>query len=70
MTATTDRRCPICQRPAAPPGERSPRPFCSSRCQMVDLGRWLHEAYVVSEPLDDAALSDAGRPRRDDDDES
>lgn len=70
MTAPTERRCPICQRPAAPPGERSPAPFCSPRCQMVDLGRWLNEAYVISEPIDDAELAGAGRPREGDDDES
>lgn len=57
MTAPTERRCPICQRPAAPPGERSPAPFCSPRCQMVDLGRWLNEAYVISEPVE---LEDPG----------
>ncbi len=27
------------------------RPFCSERCKMVDLGRWLNEEYRVSEPL-------------------
>lgn len=27
-------------------------PFCSSRCQLVDLGRWFAEDYKISEPLD------------------
>lgn len=26
-------------------------PFCSRRCKLVDLGKWLNEEYVVSEPL-------------------
>ncbi len=26
-------------------------PFCSARCQMIDLGKWLGEEYRVSEPL-------------------
>lgn len=26
-------------------------PFCSGRCKMVDLGKWLGEEYVISEPL-------------------
>lgn len=26
-------------------------PFCSKRCQMVDLGRWFGEDYRISEPL-------------------
>lgn len=31
-------------------------PFCSTRCQQIDLGRWLDEAYglpVESGPEDD-----------------
>ena len=57
-------RCPICDRPAAPrrdkaqdgPGfpasaERQGNPtfpFCSPRCKLVDLGKWLSEDYRVS----------------------
>lgn len=26
------------------------RPFCSQRCKLVDLGRWLDGTYRVSEP--------------------
>ena len=26
-------------------------PFCSARCKMVDLGKWLGEEYKISEPL-------------------
>ena len=26
-------------------------PFCSERCKLVDLGRWLGEEYRISEPL-------------------
>jgi uncharacterized protein len=29
------------------------RPFCSERCKMADLGRWLNGDYrVASEPVD------------------
>ncbi|MBM3541338.1 MAG: DNA gyrase inhibitor YacG [Alphaproteobacteria bacterium] len=35
--------CPICGRPT----ERRHKPFCSPRCQDVDLARWLTGAYVV-----------------------
>jgi endogenous inhibitor of DNA gyrase (YacG/DUF329 family) len=38
-------RCPTCGKPSAPSGEV--RPFCSVRCQQVDLGRWLRGDYVV-----------------------
>jgi hypothetical protein len=26
-------------------------PFCSKRCKLVDLGKWLGEEHRVSEPL-------------------
>ena len=34
-------RCPACGAPA----KHRFRPFCSKRCQDVDLGRWLRGAY-------------------------
>jgi uncharacterized protein len=35
--------CPICGKPAA----ARFRPFCSARCRLVDLGRWLDGGYRV-----------------------
>jgi endogenous inhibitor of DNA gyrase (YacG/DUF329 family) len=26
-------------------------PFCSDRCKMVDLGKWLGEEYRIASPL-------------------
>ena len=26
-------------------------PFCSHRCKLVDLGKWLGEEHTISEPL-------------------
>lgn len=56
-------RCPICDTPLDPPdGGRAPRsapgvrPFCSARCQLVDLSKWLGEEYRVAGP----ALGDGG----------
>ncbi len=39
--------CPICQRQMEGQGpEEWPQfPFCSQRCRLVDLGRWLKEDY-------------------------
>jgi uncharacterized protein len=38
--------CSICQREFLP--EESPAmPFCSERCRLIDLGRWLDESYGV-----------------------
>jgi hypothetical protein len=37
------------------------RPFCSERCKMADLGRWLSEDYRVPD--------DAGPPSGDQDED-
>lgn len=39
--------CPICHGVTSFSVENRHRPFCSARCQMVDLGNWLGERYVV-----------------------
>ncbi len=33
------------------------RPFCSERCKLVDLGRWLDGTYSVSEPISPTDLN-------------
>jgi uncharacterized protein len=35
------RRCPICGEPVT----TEHRPFCSARCKLIDLGRWLDGNY-------------------------
>jgi uncharacterized protein len=37
-------RCVYCRKRPADPAWR---PFCSERCKMADLGRWLGEEYRV-----------------------
>jgi uncharacterized protein len=37
--------CPICKGPVPEDGEA--RPFCSSRCRLIDLGNWLGGRYRV-----------------------
>jgi len=45
--------CPQCKKTIADaPDDHPPRPFCSAKCKLVDLGNWLNEAYRVSEPID------------------
>ena len=42
--------CPICGKPAE--FDASPIGFfCSARCKLIDLGKWLGEDYRISEPL-------------------
>jgi endogenous inhibitor of DNA gyrase (YacG/DUF329 family) len=64
-------RCPTCASVTSW-AENPHRPFCSSRCRLIDLGRWLDERYRVEgdERLDDDAApeppraSDVGSPGR------
>jgi endogenous inhibitor of DNA gyrase (YacG/DUF329 family) len=39
-------RCPICEREFER-GDSPAVPFCSERCRLVDLGRWLGEGYAM-----------------------
>ena len=49
------RPCPICGNPAD--SATSPDfPFCSERCQLLDLGNWSAERYVISEPAFDETM--------------
>ena len=39
----TEVKCPTCGKPVLW-SEQSPfRPFCSKRCQLIDLGEWANE---------------------------
>ena len=47
-------KCPICgkdvkfyEKEKLPPNF----PFCSQRCKLIDLGKWLDEEYRISEPI-------------------
>ena len=63
MAPTVDR-CPICAQPLSRPGaEPKALPFCSNRCRMVDLGRWLGEGYAVPVPPAEDGGSDREPPR-------
>lgn len=43
MATPEPRPCPICGKPAVP----RHLPFCSARCAMIDLGRWLKGDYRI-----------------------
>ena len=40
-------RCPICGKEVASDNQNAPKPFCSNRCQMIDMKRWLNEEYLI-----------------------
>jgi hypothetical protein len=45
-TAPNGPRCPVCGKPSV----AATRPFCSTRCADVDLGRWLTGQYRIPGP--------------------
>jgi endogenous inhibitor of DNA gyrase (YacG/DUF329 family) len=55
--------CPTCGKPAQ--WQDNPaRPFCSERCKLIDLGRWVDEEYrVPSEPVNTEELHPEEQPR-------
>jgi endogenous inhibitor of DNA gyrase (YacG/DUF329 family) len=58
--------CPTCRRPVSKDPARPSKlfPFCSERCHMADLGRWLGEEFRFAGP---AADPTALPPTTDDD---
>jgi endogenous inhibitor of DNA gyrase (YacG/DUF329 family) len=51
--------CPICDRmmQGQSPAEWPQFPFCSDRCRLIDLGRWLGEGYRIPEAEEEPAPS-------------
>jgi uncharacterized protein len=54
-------RCPICDKPmdGQGPKEWPAWPFCSERCRVIDLGRWLGGSYRIESPARVEDLEDA-----------
>ena len=40
----------MCKKPVAPRAANRAYPFCSDRCKLLDLGKWLGEEYRVPGP--------------------
>ncbi|MGZ8531689.1 MAG: DNA gyrase inhibitor YacG [Candidatus Binatia bacterium] len=58
-------KCPTCRDETT--WENNPhRPFCSKRCQTIDLGAWIEERYKI--PGDDFELLQQDDDDDDDDD--
>jgi endogenous inhibitor of DNA gyrase (YacG/DUF329 family) len=61
--------CPICKKEVAEPseGQKSYYPFCSERCKLIDLGRWLGGRYQVpvvdTDEAHDGEVDDSGQNR-------
>lgn len=53
-------QCPICQKRLEVERLDDPPylPFCSERCRLIDLGRWLGERYRIPVGPDSADQTD------------
>ncbi len=42
-------RCPTCKKKVETDPEKRPKdyPFCSERCRLLDLSKWLHGEYKI-----------------------
>lgn len=60
-------KCPICKQPV-PEQERQRKgsfyPFCSQRCKLIDLGRWLGGKYQIPVVEEDESRPDDQPPHR------
>ena len=50
MKPTPEVKCPTCKKQGRW-FDGAYGPFCSKRCKLVDLGKWLKEENAISEPL-------------------
>ena len=60
--------CPTCRAPVARDPARPSKlfPFCSERCHLVDLGRWLGEEYRIPDQPDTSGGGVESSPKPDD----
>ena len=49
MKSDEQTSCPICNEPVV--STKPPFPFCSGKCQMIDLGNWFDGEYCLSRPI-------------------
>ena len=48
-------KCPICTKPVVWSPQSEYRPFCSKKCQLIDLGEWAGEdRKIAGKPAQDA----------------
>lgn len=62
-------RCPSCDMLVDPVQSHKYMPFCSERCRLVDLGRWLNEEHALPFEAEDdeeqeLSESDSGAQRK------
>lgn len=47
MNTPKELNCPTCKKTVYWNADYPYRPFCSNRCQLIDLGEWANESYTI-----------------------
>ena len=56
---TTKVNCPTCDSTVIWQAESEFRPFCSKRCQLIDLGEWASESNRIAQSPQVSEISEA-----------
>lgn len=56
---TTKVNCPTCDAIVVWQAESEFRPFCSKRCQLIDLGEWASESNRIAQSPQVSEISEA-----------
>ena len=57
-------KCPMCEKEVQFDDKKKLPlnfPFCSKRCKLIDLGKWLNEEYTISDPITEESLLEDDR---------
>jgi len=57
-------KCPHCGKETETT-ENPFRPFCSERCRLIDLGKWVSGAYRIPEEKPEESEEEGSDPRKD-----
>lgn len=63
MSDVTVVSCPTCGKPVVWGGTSPFRPFCSKRCQLIDLGEWAAEEKRIASSGDQSDSDDWSEER-------
>lgn len=50
--------CPQCGKEHQWDTRNPSRPFCSERCKLIDLGKWVNEEYRVTQTADEQEFTE------------
>ncbi len=50
--------CPTCKQSLEWNEKAKYRPFCSKRCQLIDLGQWANEENSIAAPHDEQSIDE------------